>query len=331
MHLLSPAGRAGRLSVLIFHRVLASPDPIFEGEVDAQRFDAICSWVRQWCHVLPLDEAITRLGNGSLPASALAITFDDGYADNHDVALPILQHHGLSATFFVATGFLDGGCMWNDRVIEAVRQCPGDTLILPGSAAISGGAFDVRTAQARRQTIEHLLRTMKYLSMAERLVCADGIARASGASMPADLMMSSGQVAALTRNGMLVGGHTVNHPILATLNDKAALQEITAGKHALESMTQAPVDFFAYPNGKPGTDYSDRDVALVVSAGFKAAFSTTWGVSTAASDWFQLSRFSPWDRSRLRYGLRLALNMRSVTEAAASESAAAPPPTGRLQ
>ncbi|MCK7493591.1 MAG: polysaccharide deacetylase family protein [Comamonadaceae bacterium] len=55
-----------------------------------------------------------RLGEGTLPARALAITFDDGYADNHDVALPILRRHGLNATFFVATGFLDGGIMWND-------------------------------------------------------------------------------------------------------------------------------------------------------------------------------------------------------------------------
>jgi peptidoglycan/xylan/chitin deacetylase (PgdA/CDA1 family) len=51
------------------------------------------------------------------------ITFDDGYADKHDVAMPILQRHGLCATFFIATGFLNGGCMWNDTIIETVRAC----------------------------------------------------------------------------------------------------------------------------------------------------------------------------------------------------------------
>ena len=318
MHLLSPAGPQARLSVLIFHRVLLQPDPIFEGEVDAQLFNAICTWVRQWCNVLPLDEAVARLRGGSLPARAMAITFDDGYADNHEVALPILQRHGLNATFFVATGFVDGGCMWNDKVIESVRHCANDVLRLPESRVFKSGAFDLRTALARRQTIEQLLRAMKYLSMAERLACADEIARCSGSRDLPDLMMSSGQVASLARNGMRVGGHTVNHPILATLSDAEALEEISAGKRALENITQADVDLFAYPNGKPGTDYNVRDVALVASAGFKAAVTTAWGVSTAASDVYQLPRFSPWDRSRFRYGLRLALNMRNVLVAGAN-------------
>ena len=120
--LMSPAGRRARLSVLIFHRVLPQIDPLFPEEVDAQRFEQICGWLRSWFNVLPLDEAVLRLTDGALPERALAITFDDGYADNHNVALPILQRHGLVATFFIATGFLDGGRMWNDSVIESVRR-----------------------------------------------------------------------------------------------------------------------------------------------------------------------------------------------------------------
>ena len=59
--LLSPAGRRARLSVLIFHRVLPVPDPLFPDEVDVRRFDAICAWMRQWFNVLPLGEAVERL------------------------------------------------------------------------------------------------------------------------------------------------------------------------------------------------------------------------------------------------------------------------------
>ena len=120
--LLSPGQRNGRLSILIFHRVLAQVDPLFPEEVDAARFDVICGWLRRWFNVLPLDAAVRRLRDGSLPRRAAAITFDDGYADNHDIALPILKKHGLPSTFFIATGFLDGGCMWNDTVIEAIRR-----------------------------------------------------------------------------------------------------------------------------------------------------------------------------------------------------------------
>src|SRR4029453_16058094 len=78
----------------------------------------------------PLPDAILGLREGRLPPRALTITFDDGYADNCTVALPILQRHELRAAFFIATDYLDGGRMWNDTVIEAVRGCSRSALNL---------------------------------------------------------------------------------------------------------------------------------------------------------------------------------------------------------
>ena len=309
---LSPAGRHARLSTLIFHRVMARPDPLFPGEVDAMRFDAICGWVRKWANVLPLEEAIQRLTEGSLPARALCITFDDGYADNHDVALPILQRHGLTATFFVASGFIDGGIMWNDRVIEAVRSCGHTTLRLPEGLIPGRDAFDMSSWTARRRAIDELLQTLKYPSLVERLQSTNALAAAAGMRLPVDLMMRTPQVAALAEAGMGVGGHTVNHPILARLGEAQALQEMQDGKRAVEAMTQRPVHLFAYPNGRPGTDYTARDVVLAQRAGFKAAVSTAWGAAHAGVDTYQLPRFTPWDQSRLRFGARLAINLRAT-------------------
>ena len=120
--LAAPPGPGSRLTVMIFHRVLKEPDPLLPSEPDEQQFEARMRAVRAWFNVLPLAEAIGRLQAGALPARPLAISFDDGYADNFEVALPVLRKLGLPATFFVATGFLDGGCMWNDTVIETVRR-----------------------------------------------------------------------------------------------------------------------------------------------------------------------------------------------------------------
>ena len=123
--LTSPAGTRGRLSILIFHRVLPRPDPLCPDSPDASQFEAQMRWVRSWFNVLPLRRAVGMLYEGTIPARALAVTFDDGYADNEEIAAPILKRLGLGATFFVSTGFLEGDTMWNDRVIEAVRGCTG--------------------------------------------------------------------------------------------------------------------------------------------------------------------------------------------------------------
>ena len=258
---------------------------------------------------MPLALAARHLLEGSLPARALAITFDDGYADNHDVALPILQKHGLSATFFVASGFLDGGRMWNDTVVEALRRTAHDSLDF-GAAGLPGiGHLALGSVSLRQQAIGQLLGAIKYLEPVQRQRAVETVARISGAVLPTDLMMSSAQVRSLHLAGMGLGGHTVNHPILARLSETAAFDEMQAGKLALESLTQAPVDVFAYPNGRPDVDYTVRDARLAARAGFKAAVSTAWGASKAGDDVYQLRRFTPWDRSKWRFGVRLALNI----------------------
>lgn len=309
----SPAGASARLSVLIFHRVLRAPDPLFPDEVDAARFDAICSWLATWFNVVPLDQAVQGLAAGELPARAAAISFDDGYADNHDVALPILQRHGLPATFFVASSFLDGGRMWNDTVIETIRGTQASSLDLDGlPSLISTGAnrLPLQTIEQRRHAVGQALARIKYLAPVQRDRAVAALASRGGAKLPDNLMMTSDQLRALRRAGMGVGAHTATHPILARLDADAARQEIVMGRQALEGILGERIKLFAYPNGKPEQDYKDETVAIVRDCGFDAAVTTAWGAAGAGSDRFQIPRFTPWDRSKWRFGLRLARNLR---------------------
>jgi peptidoglycan/xylan/chitin deacetylase (PgdA/CDA1 family) len=317
---LSPAGPRGRLSTLIFHRVLPEADPLFPQEMHAQRFDELCAWLRNWFQVLPLHEACQRLRDGSLPERALAITFDDGYADNHEVALPILQRHGLNATFFIATGFLNGGRMWNDTLIEAVRGAPGPSLDFSEVGLADADGTPVQRLPMnnwieRRQAVDRLLMACKYLPVLERQRATESIARLAQATLPQDLMMQSSQVQALHSAGMGIGGHTVNHPILARLDESQAKQEMLDGKSYLESLLQAPVTTFAYPNGRPGQDYLAPHPTMARELGFEFAVTTAWGVSTRASDPHQLPRFTPWDSSRWAFGVRMARNLRQTASA----------------
>ena len=306
---LSPAAGKARLSILIFHRVLPGPDPLFPGEVDAARFDAVCAWLRTWFNVLPLDEACRRLHQGTLPARAAAITFDDGYADHHDVALPILRRHGLSASFFVATGFLDGGCMWNDTLIESVRRCRSSSLDLSRLGLDGLGVLPLETTDQRRAAIDTAIRACRYLAPRERDAAVLAVSRIAAVEPPRDLMMTTGQVRSMHQQGMLIGGHTVTHPILARLPLADARREMQVGKAQLEAITQAPVTLFAYPNGRPGEDFGAEHAVLAEELGFEAAVTTAWGVSNQRSPLHQLPRFTPWDRSRWAFGLRLARNV----------------------
>ena len=304
--LFSPAGRHARLSVFIFHRVLLAPDPIFPEEMHAQRFKEVCGWLRSWFNALPLDLAVSHLKAGTLPARSACITFDDGYADNYDVALPILQQHGLPATFFIATNFLDGGCMWNDRVIESIRLTKSRKLDLGHL-----GHFTIQTPAEKAAAIGAIISKIKYLPVDQRVAVTQHAATAAQVDPPGDLMMTSTQVKAIRHMGMQVGAHTLSHPILARLTEVEARAEIKGSKDYLESLLGERVGLFAYPNGKPGQDYTPTSVEVVRSLGFDAAVSTQGGASRMGDDLFQIKRFTPWDRSRMKFGARLLANLYS--------------------
>jgi len=154
----------------------------------------------------------------------------------------------------------------------------------------------------------------KYLSLAERDARADHVLRAAGATAPKKLMLDSTSVNTLASLGVDVGVHTVNHPILARTSSDQAWEEIVESKRRLEELTGKSMRLFAYPNGKPGQDYSREHVSMVQQAGFDAAVSTAWGPATRQSDIFQLPRFTPWAREPLKFDLLMMRNLRMTAE-----------------
>lgn len=313
--LAAPAGPRSRLSVFYFHRALADPDPLLPDEPDARVFARIVGWIRSQFRVLDPVEACDRLFDGSLPGRPAVITFDDGYRDNYTVALPILQRHGVKAAFFVASGFLEGGMMFNDRVIEAIRRASGGSISVPGDNGGDSIELPLRDVAERRQAIDAVLRAIKHLPPAERLHRVEALERDAGAASPAGrqpgepMMMTPDQVAGLRRAGMAVGGHTRTHPILLSLPDSEAQAEISGGLDDLASMLGERPSIFAYPNGKPGGDFDERHVAMVQEAGCRYAFTTRAGAADRQASAFELPRFTPWDRERTRFGVRALRNL----------------------
>ena len=312
---MSPAGKRARLSVLIFHRVRQQPDALFPRTSHAASFRDRMEWIRELCNVLPLDDAIARLARGALPERAASITFDDGYADNATVAFPILRDLGLPATFFVSTGFTDGGRMWNDTIVEAVRRAPGPTF---DASAASLGVHAITDPRSRRKTMSILLRELKYLPAALRQTRVEQVVASAGVALPDDLMMTRAQLRMLADAGMGIGAHTVSHPILARLDANEARREIAQGRDELEAIAGRKVSLFAYPNGSPDRDYRREHVEIVRALGFDAAFTTAAGAATFGDSLLELPRFTPWDRTPARSALRMMRNLSTATRRAAT-------------
>lgn len=305
-------GQGATLPVLMYHRVVAEVDPMQPEVPTAAMLNTQFKALAEVFQVLPLDEGVRRLFEGTLPARSVCITFDDGYADNHSIALPLLREHGLAATVFVTTGFLDGGRMFNDTVVEAVRRLPnGDADF----TWLGLGRFCISDVATRRHLATQLASRIKYLEHAQREEACMRLAAMAEGELPDDLMMTSEQVLDLSRKGVAIGGHTVSHPILAKVSAETARWEIRENRAALSRLLDAPPTCFAYPNGKPSLDYNTLHADLVREIGYAAAVSTAVGVATLASPKFQIPRFVSRERHEMSFVARL-LRMAAHTRAA---------------
>ncbi len=297
-----------RLSILIYHRVLPQPDSMRPDEPTIAQFDWQMRLLRNHFNPLPLLDALGQLQEGKLPSRAICVTFDDGYSDNELHALPVLKKYAIPATVFVSSGFLNGGRMWNDSVIEVLRNFKGEKLDLSG---LDLGSYSMQSISQRLAAVDSIIAKIKHLDPGIREAL---VAEVSGhsASLPRDLMLTDGQIRSLARQGVTIGAHTVNHPILGSVSTEIARREIQDNKFYLEQVLQQKIDVFAYPNGKPNLDYRVEHRDMVKELGFKAAVSTHWGVSTSQSDKFQLPRFTPWDREELKFAIRLLASYRKI-------------------
>lgn len=291
----------GRLCILNYHRILEAADPLLASEPDVETFRWQMRVLADCFNVLPMDQALAAMASGRMPPRAVCITFDDGYRSTHDLALPVLREFGFPATVFVTTGFVDSGSMWNDRILEALRTMRAAGLDLEDAGL---GSYPLDTLEQRRQAVAVLTEKAKYLEPSARQALVE---RLDGLATPPsrEPMLTSDMIRAMAAQGIEIGAHTVSHPILTSLPDAAALQEMIDSKHQLEKITNRPVRYFAYPNGKHGKDFDERHVAMARQAGFEAAFTTALGAASGSHDRFALPRSRPWDITRPFYVFRV--------------------------
>lgn len=290
------------LTVLTYHRVMAEQavtdalDP--EVVTPAAAFDRQLEILREHFSVVGLDEVLAHLRGVPLPASPLLITFDDGYRDNHDVALPLLRKHGLRAVFFVATSFVDERrVFWWDRVNHVLRTCTRDAVRLsyPRPQVLRLGP----DAHARAAAIDTTLKIIKteydldlprFLEHLE-LAAGVGLDRDHERQLADAHVMTWEQVRALRRAGMDVQSHTHTHRVLETLSPNALVAELCDARAVLEQALGEPVRAMSYPVGRhTACSAALRDAMR--EAGYAIGFSNRGGVNLRG-------RLDPFDLRRI--------------------------------
>jgi peptidoglycan/xylan/chitin deacetylase (PgdA/CDA1 family) len=238
-----------------------------------------------------LDDLIAALENGGkLPPRSLVVTFDDGYADNHRLALPVLRDLGLSATVYVATGGIsDAAPFWVGAVRALVLSASGSQLEIAGREPVPlGGRAE------RGPAIKALTRALVPLRAAERAEVLAATAAAAGVDLHALLagsMLTWDQVRDLHGAGWTIGAHTVTHSNVALAPPDDAERDILGSRDALAAAIGAPVRHFCYPNTGGQHRYFSPEVAeLLRRHGFRSATTSKPGALRPGVDRFQLPR-----------------------------------------
>ena len=270
---------AGQGCILTFHGLRPGDGLPEAGDhslhLPVSTFRALCAELAAHNFVMPLREMVARWDAGeALPDEAVALTFDDGYASNHDLALPVLTEFGLPATIFLTTGFIDGEDMlWFQRVDRALQDRP---------------LADLERQLARiKQLPDDELRE----EVAE-LEAKAGLGEPSARDLPAIMRPMTWKQARTMRDTGLIdfGGHTHSHPILARSAPEKQRQEIFGCRDSIQEELGFKPTLFAFPNGGPG-DFTGETTGLLSEAGFDTACTMISGHITAQSRRLELPRY----------------------------------------
>lgn len=294
--------------ILIYHRVHPNPGPFMIDPVPPDRFERQMRHLARAYRPLPLAELLERSRAGVVPEGAVAVTFDDGYADNAEYAAPILARHGIPATVFLVTGCIGTGRIpWHDEVLLAFAAARGGSIKIPGQPA-DAPPLPLETEAERHRAAFLALGALKPMHEAERLAGVRAIQETLGPGDPgaaASLMLDWGRVRAMRGSGIAFGSHTETHPILSRVAPERAREEVMRSKRTIEKELGEEAAFFAYPNGRV-EDYDEGAVQALRDAGYRGALTTSFGPNEAGEDPFRWRRAAAWSADPRRFALQLA-------------------------
>jgi peptidoglycan/xylan/chitin deacetylase (PgdA/CDA1 family) len=283
------------LVTLMYHRILPHDDPRRALEepgmiVTPASFERQLRILKQLFTILPLAEWIERRRrNQPLPPRACAVTFDDGWLDNFEFALPILEREQVPATIFVVSDMIGTHReFWPNRLAALFADTTRDRNSAEFRWLHGRPGFRLEGVPGR-EAIAALIGSCKALSDAELTERLDAMESGGTARPAAPALMDWQQLRALQQTGLIdIGSHTRNHRRLLEGLDAATLHsEIVDSRTHIERELERPVSLFCYPNGDASAAAKE-----LVDRHYLAAVTTRSGINSAATPAHELFRIA---------------------------------------
>jgi len=285
-----------KCAILIYHRVCEpDTDPQLLC-VSPSNFDKQLSYFKKTHTVISLQKAIQHIEkNIAFPKKCVVITFDDGYVDNLQFALPILEKHAIPATIFVTSGLVDNQLeyWWDELERIFLIQTPFKNLEL----TIAGNQYswDIKNESDAKKAYTDLHPKLKHLSEIDRNTIIDNLFAWAGKSRydirETHRSLSSSEVKILSQSSVIeIGSHTVSHPCLSAETDDNQLQQIVQSKQQLTQLLNKEIKSFSYPFGGR-KDFTSITKQMVIDAGYNCGIANFTNLTNRKSDRFAIPRF----------------------------------------
>jgi peptidoglycan/xylan/chitin deacetylase (PgdA/CDA1 family) len=289
--------RGPGVAILMYHSVMDDPlsAQMTLGNIihSTQVFREQMKLIARKFQAVSLDDVLSFLkGEKALPPRAVAITFDDGYADNYRVATEIMSPLGIPGIFYVTVDCIDRQRLpWPSLLRHAFLTSRKGSWTEP-----EGRIWPLSSNEERIQAFDRASEYCSALSGEPQDQFLDSTLQQLQTELPVSptrLMMTWDEVRGLVRNGHTVGSHTMTHPNLAHLKESDALRELLEAKRRLDEQLPAPVVHFSYPCPALQPHWIDQTVRTSRQVGYQTAVTTDAGVVRRHNDPLTLRRVRP--------------------------------------
>ncbi|MDY6824161.1 MAG: polysaccharide deacetylase family protein [Thermodesulfobacteriota bacterium] len=276
--------------VLVYHR-FCEQQGTEKHKIDSHTFEKQLLAIKKYFSIVSLADVLKQKhSKKALPKNLAVITIDDGYLDFYTIAYPLLKKHNVKATLFPVANFVDQKIwLWPDKIHYALEHTDRKKCFI----VYKKWQFDIdlTTSRGIDSAFKRFVDVAIAIENHQKGELINEITRRLDVDMP-DLptekyaSVSWEQLRKMSKNGIEIGSHTMNHPILSRIDKNEMETEIFRSKAILTEKLNTEIVSFCYPNSFPN-DINKQVVDAVKRAGYMGA---VFYLPPGRGDIFQIPR-----------------------------------------